>query len=217
MMQVDQVARLHQVRTGSGSDRGVPLTIGDFQLPICDDSFATGQLTIGNRQSAIQRPGRYRFRFRFSAFWLLIILLCGASPLVATSSVAAKSFHVKKVPLRFTRRLPRIDKVELQKLKTKEIWFESIEATKLIEGSEAQAIAALWRTQNYNSFNAICHYPVYGIRFYSRGKVILYASVCWECDNILVMEPTLGARQGFDGGSRKGQELLKVFTGAFPR
>lgn len=137
--------------------------------------------------------------------------------MVATSPAAAKASQIKRVPLRFTRRLPRIDKVELQKLKTKEIWFESIEATKLIEGSEAQAIAALWRTQNYNSFNSICHYPVYGIKFYSRGKVILYASVCWACENILVMEPTLGARQSFDGESRKGQELLKVFSSAFPR
>lgn len=157
------------------------------------------------------------YALNFKAFCVLIILLCCASPLVATSPVAAKPSQVKKVPLRFTRRLPRIDKVELQKLKTKEIWFESIEGTKLIEGSEAQAIAALWRTQNYNSFNAICHYPVYGIKFYSRGKVILYASVCWECDNILVMEPTLGGRQGFNGGSKKGQQLRKVFTGAFPR
>ena len=153
----------------------------------------------------------------FKPFSVLIILLWCATPLVATSLLAAKPSQVKKVPLSFTRRLPRIDKVELQKLKTKEMWFESVEATKLIEGSEAQAIAALWRTQNYNSFNAICHYPVYGIKFYSQGKVILYASVCWECDNILVMEPRLGARQGFDGGSKKGQELLKVFTGAFPR
>ena len=46
--------------------------------------------------------------------------------------------------------------------------------------------------------------------------MIFYASVCWECDNILVIEPKLGAKQSFDGGSRKGEELLKVFTTAFP-
>lgn len=148
---------------------------------------------------------------------LLIILVVCVAPALATLPVRAKPSADKKVPLRYTRRLPRIDKVGLQKLKTREMWFESIEATKFIEGSEAQAIASLWRTQNLTSISAICHYPVYGIKFYSRGKVILYASLCWECDNILVMEPTLGAKQGFKGGSKKGQELLKVFTSAFPQ
>lgn len=151
------------------------------------------------------------------AIFLLVILVGCVSPVLATLSTRANPFPDRKVPLRYKSKLPRIDKVELQKLKTREMWFESIEATKFIEGSEAQAIATLWRTQNFTSISAMCHYPAFGIKFYSRGKVILYASLCWECDNILVMEPTREDRQGFKGGSRKGQELLKVFTSAFPQ
>lgn len=150
------------------------------------------------------------------AICLLFILLGCVAPVFAPP-VSAKPSHAKRVPLRYTRKLPRIDKVELQKLKTKEIWFESVEATKLLEGKEAQAIAALWRTQNFDSSSAICHYPVFGIKFYSQGKVIFYASLCWDCDNIVFIGPALGAAQGFNGGSRKGQELLRVFTGAFLR
>lgn len=119
--------------------------------------------------------------------------------------------------LRYTRRLPRIDKVELEKFKASEIWIESIKARKMIDGREAQAIASLWRTQTYRSRSPICHYPAYGIKFYSKGKLILYASLCWQCDNIEFMTPKLKSRQGFAGSSKKGKELLAVFRAAFPQ
>jgi hypothetical protein len=125
------------------------------------------------------------------------------------------SVEAKGVPLRYTRRLPRIDKVELQKLKASEMWIDSIEATKVIEGIEARAVAVLWRTQRYRSISADCHYPAYGIKFYARGKVVLYASLCWQCNNIAYIEPKLGATQGFDGESSKGKELLELFSKAF--
>lgn len=87
----------------------------------------------------------------------------------------------------------------------------------MVEGPEAQAIASLWRTQRYISFTADCHVSSYGIKFYARGKLILYASVCWERDIIAFLEPRFGFMQGFDGKSRKSKELLEVFSKAFPR
>ena len=118
---------------------------------------------------------------------------------------------------RYTLKLPAVDKVELEKFKTREMWVESIEATKVLEGSDAQAVAALWRKQDYRRLAAICHYPAYGIKFYSKGKLLAYASLCWECDNIIFLTPKLEGKQAFDGDSKRGRELLEVFTRAFPQ
>ena len=29
-----------------------------------------------------------------------------------------------------------------------------------------------------------CHVPPFGLRFFSRGQLLLEASLCWECNNI---------------------------------
>lgn len=92
-----------------------------------------------------------------------------------------------------------------------------MEATKIVEGDEAQRIASLWRTQQYRPYTASCHLPAYAIKFYSEGKVLVYASLCWECDNIDFISPELKRTQGFDGRGKKGQQLLEVFTKAFTK
>ena len=145
------------------------------------------------------------------------ILTCGSLALfvtlmLTTTALAAKP---KRALIPYTRRLPRIDKIELQKLKANEIWIGSIEATKTIDGTEAQTIASLWRSLTYTSFTADCHQPAYGIKFYRKDKLILYASLCWQCDNVRFIEPKLG-EQGFAENSRSVKQLLQVFTKAFP-
>lgn len=145
--------------------------------------------------------------------------MCCCVVLLILSNMLGTATHPRTASdrgvLRYTRHLPAIDKVELEKFNTREIWIESIAASKVIEGQEAQAIATLWRTQNYRAASAICHYPAYGMKFYARGRVVLYASICWQCDNIEFMIPGLKSRLGFAGGSRKGQALLEVFRKAF--
>ena len=140
----------------------------------------------------------------------LLALVISATLLSLTTAEA------KNVPLRYTRRLPSVDRVELQTLKSHEMLIESVQATKVMEGADARRIASLWRRQKYRSFSADCHYPAYGIKFYSRGKLLLYASVCWQCDNIAFIEPKGRYRpQGFDGTSRAGKELLELFEKSF--
>jgi hypothetical protein len=138
----------------------------------------------------------------------------------ALSILMAVAFTVavnaKNVPLRYTRRLPAVDKVELQKLKQSEMRIESIEATKILGGKQARHVAALWRGQRFRSRSPDCHYPAYGVKFYSRGKLVLYASLCWECDNIILLEPSLGEKQGFDGDSPAGKRLLELLKTSVP-
>jgi hypothetical protein len=143
-------------------------------------------------------------------FSLMLIMQLGVA-------VAATPARVNREAIRYTVRLPAVDKIELEKFNPTEMRIESIVATKVLEGKEAQAVAALWRKQDYRSIVATCHYPAFGIKFYSNGKLISYASVCWECENIMFLTPKLSARQGFDGTSKKGKELLEVFTRAFPQ
>jgi hypothetical protein len=132
-------------------------------------------------------------------------------------AVVAKPPRVNREAIRYTVRLPAVDKVELEKFKTSEMWIEGIEATKVLEGREAQSIAALWRRQDYRLGSAECHYPAFGIKFYSGGKLIAHASLCWMCDNVAFLTPGLRSKQGFAGKSRRGKELLDLFARAFPR
>ena len=122
----------------------------------------------------------------------------------------------ENVPLRYTRRLPPIDKVEIQKLKQVEGRIDSIEAAKMLDGKSATSFAALWRAQRFRSRSADCHYPAYGVKFYAKDKLVLSASLCWECDNIVFMEPSLGVKQGFEGESQKGKELLELMKRSLP-
>jgi hypothetical protein len=134
------------------------------------------------------------------------------------SAVCFGQSNVEKGALPFTKKLPSIDKVELIKLKVKgDLWDgSSIEGKQVIEGKRAEEIATLWRTQDYEYDTIACHLPAYAIKFTSKGKDILYATLCWQCNNIRFEAPKLQRRQGFEGRSKKGIMLLKVFTDAFP-
>jgi len=152
-------------------------------------------------------------RTRIAACFLS--LLC----LAQISQGQTRHFRGHKEIIPYTLKLPAIDKVELLKVKAIEgIWSRigPVETSKVIEGSEAQKIASLWRAQTFRSYSSICHNPVYAIRFYSAGRPIVYASLCWMCNNIGFITPQFDFTQGFNGESRRGQDLLQIFRRAFP-
>jgi hypothetical protein len=142
-----------------------------------------------------------------------LVIACVA--FAATASPAISGRDSKFVG--FTTRLPPIDKIELQEVEAKELWIKRVLATKTLEGREAQSVAKLWRSQRYGDMGAACHYPVYAIKFYSQGKQIAYASLCWECKNIIFVEPELDASLGFAANGARGRQLLAVFKKAFPK
>lgn len=150
----------------------------------------------------------------------LSFLLCVALLLfsvVSTNVAQSRRFPGNKEARPYTRDLQTIDKVELLKLKKEgDLWQGQIEFSKTVEGAEAQKIASLWRTQTYYPNSAICHFPGYGIKFFSDGKLLMYATLCWECNNIGFQTPDLKKTQGFGGEDKKGQALLTVFRSAFP-
>jgi len=109
-----------------------------------------------------------------------------------------------------TTGLPRIDKAELFKLtKHGDLWNGEIERETILVENEAQDVARLWRAQSFSTDSPICHNPGYAIKFYDRDLQIVYATLCWECDNIEFLTPQLDKYVGFDAQGSKGQELLK--------
>jgi hypothetical protein len=141
----------------------------------------------------------------------ILMLLC----LMLIVAGSAKSGRDSSV-VGLTSKLPAIDKIELQDVEANELWIKRVVATKTIEGREAQSVARLWRSQNYSGMGYACHNPMYAIKFYSQGKSIAYASLCWECKNIRWVEPGGVATIGFAANGTRGRQLLAVFKKAFP-
>lgn len=136
--------------------------------------------------------------------------------IVSVALGQSRRFGGRKEYLPYTRNLRRIDKVELLKLKViEDRWNGDVLANRVLTGAKAQQLASLWRGQTYTSSLAACHNPAYAIKFFSRGKLLAYASVCWSCDSILMITPPMTRTQSFDGGDRRGEQLSEIFRLAF--
>ena len=148
--------------------------------------------------------------------------ICRAVSFLLISCVAPSvvgmtpGFRGRKEFLPYTRRLPSIDKIELLKLELKDDrWDGEIAGSKVLMGAEAQKVASLWRRQTYTSNTSACHEPAYAIKFYYRGKLIAYASVCWACNSMFFITPNLHRTQSFAGGDKRGEQLSEIFRLAF--
>ena len=126
---------------------------------------------------------------------ILVSTLCGCSRPAGTPQTGA---------------LPRIDKTELLRLaKHGDLWNGEIEAQTTLTGNDAEVAAQLWRAQSFSAESPICHNPGYAIKFYDHEVLLVYATLCWECDNIEFLTPQIGKYVGFDAQGIKGKELLK--------
>ncbi|MBS1724979.1 MAG: hypothetical protein JSS66_18725 [Armatimonadetes bacterium] len=83
-------------------------------------------------------------------------------------------------------------------------------ASKQLTGKEAEAVAKLWRSLTFNTFNqAMCHEPPYALKFESKGRVLLETTVCWHCHNFTFLDA--GGRRayyGFLANDKAGGTLL---------
>lgn len=144
-----------------------------------------------------------------ATFLLVLCILSGAVG-------RTPRFQGRKEFLPYTRNLPVVDKIELLKLKLKDDRRHGrIAASKVLKGTEAQKLASLWRRQTYTASLAACHEPAYAIKFYSRERLIAYASVCWSCNSIYFITPNLHRTQSFAGGDKRGDQLSEIFRLAF--
>lgn len=113
--------------------------------------------------------------------------------------------------------LTNIDKVELMSIESRMGNIEKVEATKLVEGQEAQNILAIWRKQKFSGYSAAaCHLPPYALRFYSKGQVVLFATVCWACHNVTFIVPNTKRWVDFKSDLQAAKLLREIFEKAFP-
>jgi hypothetical protein len=144
---------------------------------------------------------------------ILLLVLCIAQGVDAQSRRFMGHREFRSV----TRNLPAIERVELLKLKLDDHqrWYGEIEAVKSLQGTEAQKVAALWRRQTFNQNMGVCHEPNYAIKFYAKGRLLAYASICWSCNNIYFITPKSKRTQSFAGYDSRGEQLSEIFRLAF--
>ena len=95
--------------------------------------------------------------------------------------------------------------------------IEKVNSTKSLDGEAAREILRTWRKQRFigKSFSA-CHQPPYAIRFYSKGKTVLFATICWACSNVTFIVPDVKYWVEFPADSEEARLLREVFIKAFP-
>jgi hypothetical protein len=143
--------------------------------------------------------------------------LCAVALLFCTAQmgVAQRSLTKKQARL-FLRNLPAVDKVEVMQFGSDPaVRDNEVVARKFIEGVGAGQLAALWRVQSYGPDRSACHNPGYAVRFFIKGKELVYASVCWSCSNILFFGPDFLGGLHFEGENRNGQRLEQFFQKEF--
>jgi hypothetical protein len=129
-----------------------------------------------------------------------------------------------------TRSLPRCDRVEVFHLGGESesdastgfpVWpyedFSPILDRKTLTGADAESLGALWRSQTFGwEYQALCHTPVYGFRFYRGTTLKFETSLCFHCSNFYVT--TLGGSGwwGFDTKTSQASNLLARLQQIFP-
>jgi len=62
-----------------------------------------------------------------------------------------------------------------------------------------------------------CHNPPFALRFFSGDGLILTASLCWHCNNILIMENGQSKGAKFDGGADVSRQLFRLLDSVAPK
>lgn len=95
--------------------------------------------------------------------------------------------------------------------------FALVRGSQTLSGSDAEMIAALWRAQTFGpEFQALCHHPAFGIRFFSGNELTLETSVCFACANFSVDYLWESGFHGFDTSRPKARELLTRLHQLYP-
>lgn len=127
----------------------------------------------------------------------------------------------------FGYRLPDVDEVQIMGLRgddavasNDENHFESylVLGHAVLHGDDATKITNLWRSlRRSRGFSAMCHDPVYALRFRQRGKVIFETTICWKCHNYTIPMGLFGRTEyGFDSDRSDAQTLFTLLQSFVP-
>ncbi len=66
--------------------------------------------------------------------------------------------------------------------------FAPILAHDTVTGQEARDLAQMWRSRIFDpEGGALGHFHTYGLRFFSKGRMVLETTLCWQCANYYVL------------------------------
>lgn len=89
--------------------------------------------------------------------------------------------------------------------------------SKTVSGPEAEAIAALWRSQMFGTdFQSPSPQPVVGLRFYSGQALLFETAVSFKYNSFYVTQGDGAFWWGFFGGSPQATELMNKLQSLFP-
>lgn len=74
-------------------------------------------------------------------------------------------------------------------------------------GRDAEEIARLWNGLPPGEQER-CHFPPFGLRLFSRGVLLLEASLCWDCNNIFGVSGASAFAFEFDASAPSSTALL---------
>lgn len=150
--------------------------------------------------------------------------LLGTAALITLSLVSATSTRAQtyqKAPdvaaPSHTPAVRNVDAVELMSVESRAGAIERVTATRLVRGREARKIVSVWRRQKFwGRSPAMCHEPPYALKFYAKGRVVLFATICWACHNVIFDVPEIEGAVAFEADSRSGKMFRRIFDKAFP-
>ncbi len=87
-----------------------------------------------------------------------------------------------------------------------------------LTGDGLRHFLQLWEYQEAEyEAQALCHYPVYGVRLYRNNNLVTETSLCWECQTYYVrVYPGLSKWYGFEAHNSDGKRLLEFCDERLP-
>jgi len=121
--------------------------------------------------------------------------------------------------LAFQIPLPKgVDKIELLSVDYGNGYIERIKETRTIAGKGVEAVIRIWKKQRLlGESPSACHQPAYALKFYAKGKLVMFATICWSCRDIDFVVPKFKHWVRFQADSRNGQMLKNLFLQTFPK
>ena len=127
----------------------------------------------------------------------------------------------------FGYRLPAVDEIEVLALGQPDfsapdgadrVAHYAVAGRAVLRGDEAEKAAKLWRSlRRGRGFSAMCHVPVYALRFRQHGKLLFETTVCWHCHNYTIPIGMFGhVEYGFDSQREDAQALLTLLQSQVP-
>lgn len=156
----------------------------------------------------------------------VLVLLCFERP---RAFAIRALFSLPRVAMdwQYVSGLGEVDAVEVSLLRkptsathsTNRIFGGEIVLTTVLKATDAQEFAARWRQLQVITDlgeQTLCHFPVFGIRFFRDGKLRLESSFCWFCANVS-LPSALGTNEvRFNENHPSATNVFTALTGLFP-